>query len=61
MNTEKRYRYRDQYEYRKMIQFFEDNISTGFKLFTIIKERIIVELSSRQAGMQANIHSSEAK
>ena len=36
-------------------------ISTGFKLFTTIKERIIVKLSSRQAGMQASVYSSKAK
>jgi len=38
---------RDQYKYRKTIQFRKDSISNGFKLFTTIKERIIVELSSR--------------
>jgi len=32
-----------------------------FKLFTTINKRIIVELSSRQASMQASVHSSEAK
>jgi len=36
-------------------------MSTGFKLFTTVKERIIVELPSRQVGMQASTHSSKAK
>jgi len=39
----------------------KDSINAGFKLFTIIKERIIVELTSRQADMQASIHPSEVK
>jgi len=39
----------------------KNSISNGFKFFTIIKKRIIVELSSRQAGMQSSDHPSEAK
>ena len=39
----------------------KNSMSTGFKLFSIIKERIIAKLSSRQAGMQESVHSSEAK
>ena len=32
-----------------------------FQTFTTIKESVIVELTNRQAGMQASVHSSEAK
>ena len=32
----------------------ENSISTDFKLFTTIKERIIVKLSRRQEGRQAS-------
>ena len=39
----------------------EDSSSTGFKLYTTIKIRIIVELSSWQASMQVNVHPNEAK
>ena len=39
----------------------KNRIITGFKLFTTIKIRIIVELSSKQAGMQASVYPSEAK
>ena len=35
--------------------------NTGFKPFITIKERVIVELTNRQEGMQASVHSSEAK
>ena len=64
---------RDQYEYKKTepirgsvrIQendtVLENRINSGFKLFTTIKERVIVELINRQAGMQVNVDSSEAK
>jgi len=38
-----------------------NNTSNGLKFFTIIKKRIIVELSSRQADLQASGHPSEAK
>ena len=63
----------DQYEYRKTVSIqktstntekqynLENSISTGFKLFTTIKERKIGELSSRQANIQASVHPSEAK
>ena len=43
------------------VTVLENNISNGFKLFTTIRERIIVELSRRQADMQASRHLSEAK
>jgi len=33
----------------------------NFKPFITIKERVMVELTNRQAGMQASVHSSEAK
>jgi len=39
----------------------KNNINIGFKPFTTIKERVIVELTNRQAGMQASVHSSEVK
>jgi len=39
----------------------KNSSSTGFKLYTTTKIRIIVELSSRQVGMQASVHPSEAK
>jgi len=38
----------------------ENSINTDLKLFTIIKKRIIVELTSREADMQASVHPSEA-
>jgi len=47
MNTKNGTDTGDQYKYRKTIQFRKNSISNGFKLFTTIKERIIVELSSR--------------
>jgi len=71
LNTEKQYRYKrsvqlsenstyigSQYEYRKTV--LQNNINVGFKLFIIIKKRIIVELSSTQVGMQASVYPSEA-
>jgi len=39
----------------------ENSTGNDFQLITIIKERIIVELSNRQAIMQASVHSSKAK
>ena len=44
----------------KMIQFGK-SINIVFKLFTTIKEKKIVELSSRQASMQASLHPSKTK
>ena len=44
----------------KTIQI-ENSINIVFKLFTTIKGEIIVELTNRQAGMQASVHSSKAK
>ena len=72
-HTGKRYRYRgsvriqendidigDQYEYRKMIQL-EKQYKYRFQTFTTIKESVIVELTNRQAGMQASVHPSKTK
>jgi len=39
----------------------ENNISNGFKLFTTIKERIMVRVSSRQVDRQISEHPSRAK
>ena len=39
----------------------DNRINIGFKLFTTIKKRIIVELSSKQVSMKASAHSSKAK
>jgi len=39
----------------------KNRINTGFKLFTTIKNRIIVELTSRQANMHADVHPIKAK
>jgi len=39
----------------------KNSISNDFKLFTIIKKRIIVKLSSKQENKQASKHSSRAK
>jgi len=36
-------------------------MSNGFKLYTIIKKRIIAELTHKQAGMQVSIHPNGAK
>jgi len=71
--SEKQYRYRrsirvqknstdtkDQYKYRKTAQL-KNSISNDFKLFTIIKKRIIVRLSNRQASRQVSEHPSGAK
>ena len=56
MNTENSTDVGDQYEYRKTIQL-KNNISKSFKLFTTIKKKIIVKLSSGQASE----HPSRAK
>ena len=60
-NTRKWYRYRRLVRIQESNAVLKNSISTCFKLFTIYKKRIIVELSSRQAIMQASVNSSEAK
>jgi len=64
---------RDQYEYRKMVPIqgigmntrkwyrLKNNINIGFKLFITIKKRIIITLSSRQAGKQVSDIQAELK
>ena len=49
MNTRNNINIENQYEYMKTIQLLENNMSNGFKLYTTIKIKIIVELSSGQA------------
>ena len=46
-NIGKQYRYKGSVRIQKNIQFLENKISKDFKLFTTIKERIIVKLSSK--------------
>ena len=58
LNTEKQYRYRGSIRIQENDTVLKNIISTGFKLFITINEKIIVKLSSRQAGMQASVHSS---
>jgi len=60
-NTGKQYRYRGSVRIQENDTVLKNSISTGFKLFTTIKERIIAELLSRQAGMQVCVHSRETK
>ena len=51
----------DQYEYQKNNIVLKNSTSKNFKLFTTIKKRIIVKLSSRQANKQVSEHPSGAK
>jgi len=60
-NTERQYRYRKSVRIQKYDTILENSSSTGFKFYTTIKIRIIIELSTIQEGMQANVYPSEAK
>ena len=57
-NTRKQYRYRGSIRIQENDTVLKNSINTCFKLFTTIKIRIIVELSSGQVRKQ---HPSEAK
>jgi len=57
-DTGKQYRYRGTVRIQEINTILKNRIISGFKLFTTIEIRIIVELSSRQASKQ---HPSEAK
>jgi len=46
-NTEKRYRYKVSVRIQENNTVLENSISNGFKLFTTIKKRITITLSSR--------------
>ena len=61
MSTRKWYRYRRSIRIQENDMILENRSRTGFKLYTTIKIRIIAKLSSRQVGMQASVHPSEAK
>jgi len=59
--TGKQYWYRGSLRIQKNNTILKNSINTSFKFFITIKKRIIVELTSRQADMQASVHPSEAK
>ena len=60
-NTGRQYRYKRSVQIPKNDTILENSSSIDYELYTTIKIRIIVELLSRQAGMQASVHLSEAK
>ena len=55
------YRYRRSVQIQESDTVLKSSISKDLKLFTTIKKRIIVKLSSMQAGKQVKEHPSKAK
>ena len=59
MDIEKQYRYIVQIQKNNTV--LKNSINNGFKLFTTIKKKIIVRLSSSQAGRKVSDHPSKVK